>query len=136
MKVLTIGTFDIPHAGHASFLRQAAALGDDILVGVLSDDFVERDKGEAPIYDEIERLMLIRSMGYNAYIEVGNERGNHPDRVWVESPCIVAVGSDWMYKDYPARLELDTSMAVTVAYIPYNYAISTTNIKERLRGRS
>ncbi|HEY5461184.1 MAG TPA: adenylyltransferase/cytidyltransferase family protein, partial [Deferrimonas sp.] len=44
--VFTNGCFDLLHAGHAQYLRRAAALGDVLLVGLNSDASVRRLKGE------------------------------------------------------------------------------------------
>ena len=44
MKVLTIGTFDLLHAGHLAMLERAAEIGE-LTVGVNSDGFVNEYKG-------------------------------------------------------------------------------------------
>jgi len=44
--VFTNGCFDILHAGHAQYLRRAAAMGDVLLVGLNGDASVRRLKGE------------------------------------------------------------------------------------------
>jgi D-beta-D-heptose 7-phosphate kinase/D-beta-D-heptose 1-phosphate adenosyltransferase len=45
--VMTNGCFDILHAGHVTYLQQARALGDRLIVAVNDDDSVRRLKGEA-----------------------------------------------------------------------------------------
>ena len=131
MKVLTIGTFDIPHAGHAAFLRQAASLGESLTVGVLSDQFTLITKGKTPLYDQDERRDLVEAMGYEAYIEMGRMARHkdesadfsHPSKAIEMSPCIVAVGSDWMRNNYLARLGILTpeGLGITIAYVPYTF---------------
>ena len=37
-RVITFGTFDVFHIGHVNILERAAQLGDDLLVGVSSDE--------------------------------------------------------------------------------------------------
>jgi D-beta-D-heptose 7-phosphate kinase/D-beta-D-heptose 1-phosphate adenosyltransferase len=44
--VMTNGCFDILHAGHVTYLQQARALGDRLIVALNSDDSVRRLKGE------------------------------------------------------------------------------------------
>lgn len=39
------GCFDLMHFGHANALRQAKAMGDVLVVGVHSDEEVEKHKG-------------------------------------------------------------------------------------------
>ena len=139
MNVLTIGTFDIPHMGHAAFLKQAAALGDELIVGVLSDEFVRRAKGEYPLFRQREREALVGTLGYRTYIELGVISPNlaHPTQALILSPCIVAVGSDWMHRDYLDRLGISNpeDFGITIAYIPYTEGISTTEIVERTERR-
>ena len=38
-RVITYGTFDILHIGHLNLLNRAAALGDELHVGVSTDEF-------------------------------------------------------------------------------------------------
>ncbi len=58
--VFTNGCFDLLHPGHISLLKQCAALGDRLVVGLNSDLSVRRLKGPArPIQDELSRAMLL-----------------------------------------------------------------------------
>jgi D-beta-D-heptose 7-phosphate kinase / D-beta-D-heptose 1-phosphate adenosyltransferase len=61
--VFTNGVFDILHAGHVSYLEEARALGDALVVGVNSDASVRRLKGpERPIVEETDRARLIAAL--------------------------------------------------------------------------
>jgi FAD synthetase len=53
--VISFGTFDNFHPGHASYLSQAFALADEILVIIARDENVERIKGKKPRQDELVR---------------------------------------------------------------------------------
>ncbi len=131
MKVCTTGTFDLPHIGHAIFLQQAAALGDYLEVGVLTDSFVLAYKGQVPHFSAKERGELIQKAGYNVhYID------NQASFFRREPADIIAVGSDWARKDFLLQIgmtqdELDR-LGVTVAYVPYTEGISTSIIEERI----
>lgn len=58
--VLTSGTYDIIHVGHANYLEKARALGDFLIVGVDSDAKVRARKGPGrPIVPENERLLML-----------------------------------------------------------------------------
>jgi cytidyltransferase-like protein len=39
------GCFDMMHFGHCNALRQACALGDELIVGFISDDEIKANKG-------------------------------------------------------------------------------------------
>ena len=52
--VFTNGCFDLLHVGHVTYLAEAAALGDVLIVGVNSDDSVRKLKGAGrPVIGEI-----------------------------------------------------------------------------------
>jgi len=58
--VLTSGTFDLLHIGHAQYLQKAKDLGDVLVVGLDSDLKVKKRKGpERPIVPEEERASLL-----------------------------------------------------------------------------
>lgn len=58
--VLTSGTYDIIHVGHANYLEKARALGDFLIVGVDSDKKVQKRKGpDRPIVPQDERLLML-----------------------------------------------------------------------------
>jgi D-glycero-beta-D-manno-heptose 1-phosphate adenylyltransferase len=57
---LTMGTFDIIHIGHASYIEAAARCGDFLVVGVDSDSKVTHSKGPSrPIVNQDERLQML-----------------------------------------------------------------------------
>ena len=58
-RVLCCGTFDYLHPGHLSFLKQAAALGDDLHVVIARDENVLRIKGVAPDHAETKRQEMV-----------------------------------------------------------------------------
>lgn len=61
--VLTNGCFDLLHRGHASYLRQSAALGDVLIVAVNSDASVRELKGpQRPLNSEGDRAYLLASL--------------------------------------------------------------------------
>lgn len=58
--VLTSGTFDLFHIGHAQYLEKAKALGDILIIGVDSDARVKKRKGSnRPVVPEGERVQIL-----------------------------------------------------------------------------
>lgn len=58
--VLTSGTFDLFHIGHAQYLEKAKSYGDILIVGVDSDARVKKRKGPTrPIVPEHERVLIL-----------------------------------------------------------------------------
>lgn len=58
VRVYMDGCFDLMHYGHANALRQAKALGDELIVGVVSDEEILANKGP-PVLSMEERLALV-----------------------------------------------------------------------------
>ncbi|KAL2932558.1 Ethanolamine-phosphate cytidylyltransferase [Bienertia sinuspersici] len=58
VRVYMDGCFDLMHYGHANALRQAKALGDEMVVGVVSDEEILANKGP-PVLSMEERLALV-----------------------------------------------------------------------------
>jgi len=58
--VLTSGTYDLFHVGHAEYLERAKKLGDLLIVGVDSDKKVRARKGpHRPVVPETERVRIL-----------------------------------------------------------------------------
>lgn len=78
--VLTSGTFDLFHIGHAQYLEKAKELGDVLIVGVDSDEKVQARKGPTrPIVPENERVLILSHVRHADVITLKNahDPGNH-----------------------------------------------------------
>ncbi|KAL8242857.1 hypothetical protein R6Q59_013159 [Mikania micrantha] len=61
IRVYMDGCFDLMHYGHANALRQAKALGDELVVGIVSDEEIIKNKGP-PVLSMEERLVLVSGL--------------------------------------------------------------------------
>lgn len=141
MRVLTLGTFDTPHMGHAVFLGRCRliAAGAPVLVGVNTDRFVAAYKGNPPLFSLDERRALIEELGFETVANDGP--GRRAIREWVRAggSGILAVGEDWAARDYAAQInvtadELD-EWGVVLVYVGYRSIVSTTTIVTRAKER-
>lgn len=137
---LTIGTFDVPHIGHAVLIQRALSLVNLFLyVGVNSDEFVTRYKGTPPIYSLAERRAALEKLHKVATV-INDSPGK--DLIMRIKPHVVIIGSDWLGKDYLKQIDMTpedfTSNGISLVYLPYTSGVSTTEIKRRLseQGRS
>ena len=65
MKIWTNGCFDVLHRGHIELFRFASSLGDELIVGIDSDEKVKKDKGKnRPINDLHDRMFVLQSIKY------------------------------------------------------------------------
>ena len=94
MRVLCSGTFDYLHAGHVSFIEQAAALGDELFVVVARDENVKRIKGHYPDQTEEERKLALQELPQIDDVRLGYEGKNLLRVVNDIAPDIIALGYD------------------------------------------
>ena len=55
------GTFDIIHKGHLTLLANASEISDKVIIGLTSDEFVEKN-GKSPIHQYDQRLKNLTSI--------------------------------------------------------------------------
>lgn len=92
-KVMAFGTFDLFHAGHENYLRQAKALGDYLIVVIGRDKTVKVIKGRTPLNTENQRLKAVEASKIADKVILGF----HGDKYKVlrkYRPNIIALGYD------------------------------------------
>ena len=129
--VFTNGCFDIIHAGHVQYLREAKALGDLLIVGVNSDRSVRAIKGDRrPIIPEEERLEVLSALECVDYLILFDDPT--PLRLIQEiGPDVLVKGEDWKMEEIVGR-EVVEERGGRVVRIPFRRKVSTTGIIERI----
>ena len=98
--VLTSGTFDLFHIGHAQYLEKAKELGDILIVGVDSDAKVRDRKGpDRPVVPENERVLIVSHCRHADVITLkgANDGSNHLIRL--VQPDVLVVSKSTKHKD-------------------------------------
>jgi D-beta-D-heptose 7-phosphate kinase/D-beta-D-heptose 1-phosphate adenosyltransferase len=96
-RVFVNGTFDILHVGHIELLEHARSLGDELLVGIDSDERVRRLKGNSrPINNQFERSKILRSL--RAVTDVKIFETDTELRKLISECDIMVKGADWRGK--------------------------------------
>ena len=100
IKVWTNGCFDILHRGHIELFRYAKSLGDELVVGIDTDEKVKLDKGEdRPINNLQDRMYMLQSIKYiDKVIPFDSTKDLEKTIKWYR-PNIMVIGSDWKGKD-------------------------------------
>jgi len=101
-KVYVTGCFDILHAGHIEFFKQAKALGDVLIVDFASDEVLWRCKGRRSTLPEAHKKAILESISYidKVYISRGpNKAVPFLSNFINETPDILAVTEDDKYAD-------------------------------------
>lgn len=90
---MAFGTFDYLHAGHESYLQNASALGEELIVVVARDRTAGSIRGHAPDHNEKARLKAVQALPYVTKAVLGN----HEDKYKVIRqfrPDTLALGYD------------------------------------------
>ncbi len=93
--IMIFGTFDMIHAGHEDFFRQARALAEDpyLVVSVARDSAASRHRGFAPTTNEIARMERVAQHPLVDKAVLGDESG-FITHILKEKPDIIALGYD------------------------------------------
>ncbi len=94
-KVFVSGCYDLLHSGHVEFFRQASQYGD-LYVGIGSDDTILHYKGHRTLYDENERLFMVKAIRYvkDAFINAGSGIMDFIPTVDALKPDVLVVNED------------------------------------------
>ena len=65
--VVVTGGFDPIHSGHIEYIREAAKLGDVLIVGVNSDEWLTRKKGK-PFMNWNERSSIVNELRHVDFV--------------------------------------------------------------------
>lgn len=129
-RIITFGTFDLLHVGHIHIFRRAAELGDELIVGVSSDELNYSKKQKYPIYSEKERMLIVESIRWVKQVFLEESLELKKEYIQKYKADVLVMGDDWKGKfDW-------VSDVCEVIYLPRTPDISTTQIKSSLKSKS
>jgi D-beta-D-heptose 7-phosphate kinase/D-beta-D-heptose 1-phosphate adenosyltransferase len=129
--VFTNGCFDILHAGHTRYLREARKLGDALILALNSDSSVRTIKGPMrPIVPEAERAEVVAALDSVDYVTVFDEL-TPLELIEFLRPDVIVKGGDWAEKDIVGA-ETVRKWGGRVAIMPEIEGASTTNIIDKV----
>ena len=96
-RVFTSGSFDLFHVGHLNILEKSAALGDELIVGVSTDELIEKYKGMKPIIPFEQRFRIVQSIKCVTKV-VKQVKLTEIAQLQREKIDIVTIGDDWVDK--------------------------------------
>lgn len=128
-KVITYGTFDLLHYGHINLLRRAKERGDYLIVALSTDEFNWNEKRKKCYFTYEQRKKLLEAIRYVDLVI--------PEENWEQKISDIkefrvdtfVMGDDWEGKFDFLKEHCE------VVYLPRTPEISTTQIKQELKGR-
>lgn len=131
--VFTNGCFDILHRGHATYLEQAAALGNRLIVGLNSDASVRRQqKGpERPLNDQESRARVLAALRCVDAVTIF-DADTPLDLITAIMPDVLVKGGDWSV-DRIVGADVVQANGGEVHSLKLVNGFSTTGLVERIR---
>lgn len=128
MRVMTFGTFDQFHMGHEAYLRQAKALGDELIVVIARDETVRKIKQKTPEWNENKRKKAVSESGIADKVVLGNP-GDKYEVIRQFRPNVIALGYDQFVFTYRlSKLLIDEKIdAKIVRMQPYKPELYKTS---------
>ena len=131
--VVTNGCFDLMHRGHASYLLEAAKLGDELLVLINSDASVRELKGETrPVVSEADRAFMLAALESVSKVVIFDSSRCDAELMALQ-PDIYAKAGDYTLEtlEKNERAALQASGA-EIVFMPFVSGFSTTSIVEKI----
>jgi D-beta-D-heptose 7-phosphate kinase/D-beta-D-heptose 1-phosphate adenosyltransferase len=131
--VMTNGCFDLLHAGHVSYLREARRLGDRLLVAINADSSVTRLKGSGrPLNTAAARAAVLSALSMVDWVVEFAE--DTPERLIVQVlPDVLVKGGDYVPEDIVGA-DAVRAAGGQVHALGYVEGFSTSELLARSRG--
>ena len=123
-RMYTSGCFDIFHYGHLNILIKSKELCDYLIVGVSTDELIEKEKGTRPVIPFQERIKVVQSIGIvdEVIAQKDKDKQKIVDTYKIDA---ISVGDDWRGR-YP-------KVSCAMEYFPYTENVSSTILKDALK---
>lgn len=129
----TTGVFDMFHIGHLNILRRAKEQCDYLIVGVSTDELVQKDKNKTPIIPFANRCAIVEAIRY--VDKVVPQEDKNKFGAWEKYQFNrMFVGSDWkgtpQWNNYEEQFG---KVGVEIVYFPHTDGISSTLLRELIK---
>lgn len=129
----TTGVYDMFHIGHLNIIQRAKEQCDYLIVGVSTDELVQKEKNKTPVIPFDERYKIIEAIKYVDMVVPQENKDKlaawkkyHFDKMFV--------GSDWKGTPQWDRYEEQFSpFNVEIIYLPHTDGVSSTELTNILK---
>ena len=127
----TQGTYDMFHIGHLNLLRQAKALCETLIVGINSDELVQRYKNKTPVVCERDRMEIVKEMKCvdDVILCESLKKTDMWNKIHFEA---IFIGSDWKGNARWEQTEKDLApLGAVVVYLQHTDGISSSLLRTK-----
>ena len=131
----TQGTYDLFHVGHLNLLEHAKEQCEQLLVGVNSDQLVEKYKNKHVNIPDRDRARIIRALKVVDRVFITHTLDKEEILKQIQFD-VIFIGDDW--KGNPRWEETEKKLAkygVKVEYLPHTAGISTTQLTQKIKNQ-
>ncbi len=124
----TTGVYDMFHIGHLNVIRRAKEQCDYLIVGVSTDELVQKEKNKTPVIPFEERVQIVSAIRY--VDKVVPQMDKNKLAAWQRYRFDkMFVGSDWEGTPQWKRFEEQFApLGVKIVYLPHTDGISSTQL--------
>lgn len=129
--VFTGGSWDLFHIGHLNVLKESKKLGDTLIVGVSTDELIEKYKGVPPVMNFNQRSLIIKELKCVDFVVEQKNIFDVDQFVDLKADLFV-VGDDWIGKEHLVPGLKWLSDNKFLRYVEYTKGLSTSMIKDKI----
>ena len=130
----TTGVYDMFHIGHLNILRRAKEQCDFLIVGVSTDELVEKEKHKHPVIPFEDRMAIVGAIRYVDQVvpQVDKNKFGAWEKLHFNK---MFVGSDWQGTPQWQFFENQFKpVGVKIIYLPHTEGISSSALREKING--
>ena len=129
----TQGVYDMFHIGHLNVLKNAKAQCDYLIVGVSTDELVQKEKNKTPVIPYSERVQIVSEL--KCVDEVVPQCNKNKKEAWEKYKFDkMFVGSDWKGTPQWEKFEKEFEpLGVQIVYLPHTDGISSTKLTNYIK---
>lgn len=126
---ITVGAFDLCHAGHVLTFKECKTVCDYLIIGLQSDPTIDRPEKNKPVMSLEEREIILNAIRYVDEVVVYNTEAELYDMLKKNQLGIDIriIGTDWKGKEYTGY-----GLPIPVYFNSREHHFSTTQLRERI----
>ena len=126
---VTVGAFDLCHAGHILMFKEAREVCDYLIVGLHSDPTIDRPEKNKPVMSLEERKIILEAVRYIDEIFIYDTEARLYE-ILKENKYgfdVRIIGADWKGKPYTGH-----DLPIEMYFNTRDHGYSTTDLRRRI----
>lgn len=121
------------HVGHLNILRAAKGMCDVLIVGVHTDEVVQKYKNKTPVIPFEERIEVVRGIKYADVVVPDVDHYVFDEKLYEKFKMDILISGDDHFGEYDDVAKKLKKYGVKIVYLPYTKSQSSTKIRQKLK---